>query len=331
MGSSIATARAPDVVEYSTASTLRSERLQRWHEVTERVFGPCHIEPDRESDLSGSVRSVERCGVRISDLAYRGQIVERRASDIAKLDHEYYTLSFPLAGPLWARSAGQDVTVMPGALFLVNQCLPYRASTKTGYRSKSIVLPTDALRQREPRIDPWYRIALSEPSPRAGLLLHYMNHLESGLQQWSDAELSGLMESFTDLVALLVLRHERAWLSETDAGVRAAHHGRAVAYIRQHLSDPTLRPESVAAGCGVSLRYLHQVFRHADLSVEQCIYAERVRAACRLLRQTAQRDRSIAQIAYQVGFTQAAHFSRTFKSHTGMTPRAFRDSAGPPA
>jgi AraC-like DNA-binding protein len=325
MGSSTAAARAPQVLEYSTASTPRSERLQHWHQIAERVFGPCHIEPDRESELSGSVRSVERCGVRISDLAYRGQIVERRASDIAKVEHEYYTLSFPLAGPLWARSAGQDVTVTPGALFLVNQCLPYRASTKTGYRSKSIVLPTDALRQRETRLDPWYRIALSEPSPRAGLLLHYMNHLEAGLGQWSDAELSGLMESFTDLVALLVLRHERAWLSEADASVRAAHHDRAVAYIRQHLSDPALRPESVAAGCGVSLRYLHQVFRHAELSVEQRIYTERVRAACTLLQQASHRDRPISQIAWQVGFTQASHFSRTFKAHTGVTPRAFRD------
>ncbi|MGV2068588.1 helix-turn-helix domain-containing protein [Agrobacterium sp. 22-226-1] len=47
----------------------------------------------------------------------------------------------------------------------------------------------------------------------------------------------------------------------------------------------------------------------------------RVGAACRLLAQT---DRSLAQIAEAVGFSDVAHFSRQFRAAKGITPGNYR-------
>jgi AraC-like DNA-binding protein len=49
----------------------------------------------------------------------------------------------------------------------------------------------------------------------------------------------------------------------------------------------------------------------------------RIRQACELLRNT---DQSIMQVAMAVGFSDGAHFTRTFQREIGMTPRAYRDS-----
>jgi AraC family transcriptional activator of pobA len=34
---------------------------------------------------------------------------------------------------------------------------------------------------------------------------------------------------------------------------------------------------------------------------------------------------SVASIAYELGFQDPAYFSRAFKRHTGLTPKAFRE------
>lgn len=319
-------------VTLNTAALPAASRLQVWEETLQHTFGPCRIVPDGLDELSGTLRCSERLGVQISELSYRGQVVERRSAEVARVKDEYFTLGVPIAGGLTARSGGREVVIAPGAVHLVNQCTNYRASTRNGYRSRSIVIAADALRRREPRLDPYYRVALDEHTPRAAMLVHFLGHLEAGMASWSDTEFMSLVESLTDLVALLVIRQGRAWLSQAEGSVRLAHRERALAYIRQHLSNPALRPEGVAQGLGVSLRYLHEVFRHSGSSVEQCIYAERVKAACSLMQQVtqqaAQKQRTIAQIAAQVGFAQAAHFSRSFKAQTGLSPRAFRERLG---
>ena len=49
------------------------------------------------------------------------------------------------------------------------------------------------------------------------------------------------------------------------------------------------------------------------------------RVAC--AKQAMQRpDANLAELAQQLGFASHAHFSTTFKAHTGMTPSAFRRS-----
>jgi transcriptional regulator GlxA family with amidase domain len=50
----------------------------------------------------------------------------------------------------------------------------------------------------------------------------------------------------------------------------------------------------------------------------------RVRAARDLLRAE---SRSITEISYRCGFADAAHFSRRFRSHFGLSPRSFRRGA----
>jgi AraC-like DNA-binding protein len=49
----------------------------------------------------------------------------------------------------------------------------------------------------------------------------------------------------------------------------------------------------------------------------------RIRQSCELLRNA---DQSITQIALAVGFSDSAHFARTFQRELNMTPRAFRRS-----
>ena len=77
-----------------------------------------------------------------------------------------------------------------------------------------------------------------------------------------------------------------------------------------------------AARLAVSPTHLNRVVRQATGRPASALIAERVlREARRMLIYT---NLTAAEIAYQLGFTDPAHFSRVFTRGTGTPPRAFR-------
>ena len=61
-------------------------------------------------------------------------------------------------------------------------------------------------------------------------------------------------------------------------------------------------------------------------TVTQLIASRRIRAAKQIL---ISRSSSISEVAEQVGFSDYNYFTRIFKQHTGMTPRAYRKQSLP--
>jgi AraC-like DNA-binding protein len=96
---------------------------------------------------------------------------------------------------------------------------------------------------------------------------------------------------------------------------------RAMAFIHDHFAGGLTR-EQIADHVGVSADYLTDCF-HQELGITPSTYIRRyrIRQACELLRNT---DQSITQVAMTVGFSDGAHFTRTFQREVGMTPRAYR-------
>ena len=95
-----------------------------------------------------------------------------------------------------------------------------------------------------------------------------------------------------------------------------------MAYIHARYADPVTR-EEIANQVGISADYLTDCFRQ-ELGITPITYIRRyrIRQACDLLRNT---DQSITQIALAVGFSDGAHFTRTFQREMATTPRAYRD------
>jgi len=95
----------------------------------------------------------------------------------------------------------------------------------------------------------------------------------------------------------------------------------AMAWIHTHYAEPITRDE-IARSVGISPDYLTDCFRQ-EMAVTPITYLRRyrIRQACELLKNS---DLSITQVAMAVGFSESAHFSRTFHREIGLTPRAYR-------
>jgi len=98
----------------------------------------------------------------------------------------------------------------------------------------------------------------------------------------------------------------------------------ARAYIEKHLTEPTLSVDSVASACGISRRSLYAAFGALDQTPHAYITRRRLALACELLDEPVRR-RSITDISYELGFADAAHFSRLFTARYGATPSQWRN------
>jgi AraC-like DNA-binding protein len=80
--------------------------------------------------------------------------------------------------------------------------------------------------------------------------------------------------------------------------------------------------DDAATEAGISQRHASRRFRqHVGMSIAQYYQRRRIHLACNLLLDGA---RSITDIAHELNFADGAHFSRTFVSERGMSPREFR-------
>lgn len=118
-------------------------------------------------------------------------------------------------------------------------------------------------------------------------------------------------------------RSDPAELAETPADAEFLR--RTVALIESNLSDPEFGVEKLSREIGLSRS---QLFRKMKTLTSETpfdfIQTIRMRKAVQLLEQT---DRSVTEIAYDVGFKYPSHFSQLFHARLGKSPKEFRRSS----
>jgi AraC-like DNA-binding protein len=314
------------MIEIDTGAIAPRDRMAQWQASVASVFGPFAIHQRGAADFHGRLKVKGRGAIRFGSLAYQGQDFERRPSDLARLANDYFTLTWPVAGAVRTVVSGAEHRIEPGSLYLFNHAIPYSTAPEGLYHTVGVAFPCAALYGRRPDIAPFHALPLHEGSPSGALLLSFVEHFAQGFERWDEREFAELGERLVDLVALLMPGDPAATSGESS--VRIAHRERALRYIRSHLGDAELGPAAVARAGGISLSYLHQLFRSFGMGVEACITAERLEQCRRLLADPRCRHLSISTIAYRTGFSHPAHFSRAFRRHFGVTPSDVRASRG---
>jgi AraC-like DNA-binding protein len=101
---------------------------------------------------------------------------------------------------------------------------------------------------------------------------------------------------------------------------------RIYAFIEEHLSDPDLSPDTIAAAHHISVRYLHKVFQTQETTCAAWIRQRRLeRCRADLLDPTLAWRPAVATAA-RWGFSDPAHFNRAFRTVYGLPPGTYRSA-----
>lgn len=96
--------------------------------------------------------------------------------------------------------------------------------------------------------------------------------------------------------------------------------------INRNLQQGELSPALLASQLNISVRQLHRIFEDHNDSVCRFILRARLQRCANDLKSPSMTKTSITSIAYQWGFSDSAHFSRSFKKQYGVSPKEFRSS-----
>jgi AraC-like DNA-binding protein len=160
--------------------------------------------------------------------------------------------------------------------------------------------------------------ALPTDRGTASLLAHVLDALLAQLENYQPANPVRLQQHLGGFLAMAFV--ERADLVEAADPLL----GRAKEHIESCLGDLSLRPDSVAAAINVSTRTLNRLFEAGGISVSSWIRQRRLERCREALADPRSARLTISAIGSQWGMWDAAHFSRSFKSAYGVSPRDFR-------
>lgn len=188
-----------------------------------------------------------------------------------------------------------------------------------GKRNKLWVLkvPTASVRSRLGPIDRLGALTFDATSGVGSYFMGAVRNTIESVEQINDAGRDMVGQHLLDLLCLSMRSDDRI-LDSTSSTIRAAHLQRAEQFIRDNLANPSLNSQMVAESCGISLRYLQQLFAENDHSVVGYIRDKRLTRCDEALK--AANDTSVANIAHKWGFYDHAQFCKHYRKRFGCTP-----------
>lgn len=314
-------------VVFDSKTMAAAKRRQAWRDAICEIYLQVDCAAERLSDYAGFVREARFGAVTLTDTLISPQSVVRQNQHIAHFDKDCYYIGIEHFGRVDILQAGSSCMVRPGigGVYYANE--PYELRCDVMSRQFWIELPRQAF---DRRFD----------SGRPPLVGHF--NLTRGLGRIA-AEFCAMLaaegaaldpqtraklgEQFMDILALALSGDPGAQPADEKA-VQQARLRSVKAYIEANLSDPNLSLTLIATNNGISLRYLHQLFRQTDESVSEWLRLRRLQRCRELLASPRHATHSITEIAYSMGFSSSSHFSNLFRAQFGLRPSDARGGRG---
>ncbi|REE96734.1 AraC family transcriptional regulator [Thermomonospora umbrina] len=294
-----------------------------WHSVV-----PVRLEAARPDEFAVEWRSAA-CGpvgvTRLDGDLAASHVGFRTASAISRGDPGIYNLYLQMEGDAVINQMDHEDLVHTGDLTLLDTTRPFADTINPGRTSRLLVtFPHDAL-----GLDPGRAAAslVGRALPATHGVGPLLVPLLRGLGDHA-ADLPPASAEYAARNALDMLSIYLAELLDTPTTRDGASERclvlSAKAHIRRHLADPDLSPADVAEAVHISLRHLQKLFADQGQTCSAWIRRQRLEHCRHRLEDPAHATISITEIAHEAGFRDSAHFSRTFKSAYGTTPRDHR-------
>lgn len=309
---------------FSTLHLPPGQRVARWTEAASDRFVESRFkvqDPDRFVASMLHRDLAELSVTRITSVGHGFKHITRSQRQVARAHEDFFLVSVQLEGSCWIAQGGRETRLAPGQFAIYDTRRPYELLLEEDYQQAVLRIPCATLQARAPDCDAQTAQAIAAASNSARRLIHQVREACRG----SRLPRPALAEALLGAVG-------GGLRGDADSRAATPHSRRTLlarikAHVVAHLGDPQLSVPGIAAALGLSTSYLHQLFRSEGSTLERWIWAQRLAACERALIDPRAARHTLTQIAYSHGFSDAAHFSRSFQQRYGASPREYRKSA----
>ena len=306
-----------------------AKRREAWVDAICEIYlrVDCAIKPQTEYD--GFVRETRLGQVTLTDTLGSSQIVQRQKRHIARIEKDCYYVGLVQRGIGQIRQAGSLLTLHPGSGGLYYASEPYEIRCDDTMHCFWIEIPRQIFADRFDSGHPPLITHLNSSRGLGRIAVEFCAALIAETASLGQQTREKLGEQLMDILALAISA-EPDRQSADELNLKRARLRSVKSYIEAHLSDPDLSLRKIAVQNGISLRYLHQLFRPLNMSVTEWLRLRRLQHSYELLASPRHAARSITEIAYSMGFNSSSHFSNLFRAEFGVRPSDVRRATLPP-
>ncbi|WP_162467136.1 helix-turn-helix domain-containing protein [Streptomyces cavernae] len=219
----------------------------------------------------------------------------------------------------------RQTVLRPGSLAFTDTTRPYMLNCLGRFRTHAFRLPPHWLGLREADLRRIAETPVQPDTETAALVIPFLFQLADNADSYGPHLGPLLARNAADLLATLAaerLARETPQTGTDTAGTVLRL--RIKGYVEDHLTDPDLTPQTIAAAHHVSVRHVHRLFQHEGTTVSRWVQHRRLEACRRALSRPARNAPALTAVAHRFGFTSYSHFSRAFRAAYGMSPREWR-------
>ena len=291
---------------FSTAGLPAARRVELWE--THNATALIGLNVQASEPLVATELNVRLPHVDLARVSGSAHVVRRTRRVIERSPADAIAIYFTLRGDAWFECTDRTYALRPGNVIVSETDQPFARGFSRGL--EELVLKVD--RAALPQVPQLSRpvIASFGDSGTNDRYARTLARITSRATRTSGS-LPADENTVLDLIALLAAGRATAPATAHRAGARS--------YIEEHLTDPGLNAEEIAAAIGISERQLSRVFAAEGTSIPRHILSRRLDLAYSVLLNTADghEAETVADIAAQCGFTSAAYFSHAFRQHFG--------------
>ncbi|GAB2786953.1 transcriptional regulator FeaR [Halomonas shantousis] len=293
-----------------------------WLNALRSVCGSFDSTPLDRQGFRGRISKRSVGGVEIADITTNAERIVRSRPQRPDDDRHCF-LVVQKQGHATLVQNGVSIAMRPGEMVLMDSAKACEIFPHGLIEHESFHLPRDEVaRQFDRQPVPFMKIVAGCTSGQIMQLI--VNRMLSGplADAGAPEQDSGVANS---LIALLpaIYQHQATMPSLWDQASSTLY-ACIQQFIDQHLHEDELGPERLAAQFHISIRQLYRLFEQHEEAVCRYVQRRRLERCAEELANPAKASRSITQIAYQWGFIDSAHFSRSFKREFGSAPREYR-------
>ncbi|GAA4846952.1 arabinose operon transcriptional regulator AraC [Paenibacillus vulneris] len=224
-----------------------------------------------------------------------------------------WLITYTLSGEGYFRTPGQETVCKAGDVTLLRAGTPHQYGTVSG-QSWHFVWAHFSDRFMESRLLPEADLvvqSVDNSSSRKRIYRTFkkiINDFRERGEYWHELCLNGLRE-------ILLLLAQKS-IQRLDARIEET-----LNYLSLHMRKP-LRIDELSRSIGLSPSRLSHLFKESTgLSIIDTLNRMRIRQAALMIEHT---DRSLTEIAYDVGYQNYNHFTKQFRKHYGVNPGSYK-------
>lgn len=303
---------------------IETARGQEFAGLARTLFGNVRLDFTAADEEKSSMLSAMLGACRLTRLEADRHMVFGERVTARPDDPDAIKLILQAEGSASITQGGLHAPISTDALVIYDPRRPYVLTNSTPVRQLLLQLPRQALPLAavERLAAPF--TAHAEYDGMCGILLSLMETTMHEIGHLDEARRSSVGQTMIDLVRTMIGEGRPEGLVANPLDLLLA---RIKDFIAGNIARPDLTVAMIARRMGCSVRYVYRAFETERLTPSEYIWDLRLQQAAARLRKAAGHSGEISEIAFALGFSSSAHFSRAFRARYAVSPSQWRKAA----